>query len=683
MKHLKLISLSLLTLLLSCGPKQGKEETEFGCGQMIGFEERLKSDPVFAKGLQSLEIQTSEYQNRLKEGGFRDFRATVVTIPVVVHVVYENALENISDAKIQSQIAALNNFFRRQNSDLSSLPAPFIGLAADAFIEFKLAQRDPNCLSTTGITRTATTLLDFMYNPNASTPPARNPVKFNSSGGHDGWPPDRYLNIWVCDLDPSLRGYGSFPSDLATRPTEDGIVIDYLACGTIQPYVNGYHLGRICAHEVGHWLNLRHIWGDDCPGSSQCNGTDYVGDTPNQECANNDYPTFPKTDACTPTSPGVMFYNQMDYTKDLVRRMITQGQCDRMAATLFTVRNNLLGSQGAIPPPVAPIADLWIKDTDADIGNEPNNESSLFYLSDDIWIRNTNDGLINQESQNAQGGGTNYVYVRVRNKGCTPSATGATLRLYWAKASSGLSWMDPWDGSVVLSTGTLMGNENPFVAQTITSIPGNGTTIFEFQWTNTPDPSDYATLVSDLNHFCLLARIEETTGMTFPEVIGDLWGNVKKNNNIAWKNIAIEDTDGSMFTGTLVSNYTKEEKSYKITIDGRSSNRGLYEIGTNEPGMLFAKFDEKVTKLIENNSIKLTGFQKTNNGDYLVENQMAEINGLTLAPIGHFVVSLKFVPSHDFVFNRYVYEVLINQLDNKLGQLIGGQSIRFKINEDK
>lgn len=667
-------------LIYSCNlPKNSitTEDTPFVCGQMIDFDRRLETDPVFRAGLERLEAQTNDYLNRLRETNFSDFRSTVVTIPVVVHVVYENATENISNAKVQSQIDALNNFFRRLNTDVSSVPAPFNSLCADVMIEFVLAKRDPNCLPTTGITRTATTVTTFTYNPSSATAQSRNPVKFNASGGQNGWPPDQYLNLWVCDLGSSLIGYASFPSDLATRPTEDGVVMNYQGFGTIPPLFGGLNLGRVCGHEVGHWLNLRHIWGDE----SLCAGTDYVADTPNQGPNNTGCPTFPKIDACSPISPGVMFQNHMDYTNDACRRMFTLGQSDRMAATLFTVRNSLLSSQGAVPPPIVSMSDLWIKDTDSDLGNEPNNESTDFWVSDDIWVRNNNDGLMNQESQNALSGSTNYVYIRVRNKGCQASASGETLKLYWAKASSGLSWPAPWDGSVVLSGTTKMGDEI-LPSQPIGILAGNSATIFVFQWNNVPDPSDYSSLGVDLNHFCLLARIEEPSGMTIPEVVGDLYGNVKKNNNVAWKNIAIDDTDGSAFTSTLISNYTKENKYYKITIDKKTNEMGAIKFDT-VPGVLYVNFDKGLQKLIENNKVAVSGLNKINDSLYVLYNSRAEIKGLNLKPSQHHVIRLKFVLNKEFSYQRYVYEFDLEQSDEKTGEVIGGQLFKFKYNKTR
>ncbi len=642
------------------------------CGQMKDYEKRLRSDKEFKAGLERLENATNDYLNHLKQTEFGDFRTTVVTIPVVVHVVYKNATENISAAKIQSQIDALNNFYRRMNADLSTVPAPFNSLAADIMIQFALAKRDPNCMPTTGITRTATTVANFDNFPASATPQARNAVKFNSSGGENGWPSDRYLNLWSCDLAGGLIGYAAFPSDMATRPTEDGVVMDFMSFGTVPPVNAGLDLGRVCGHEVGHWLNLRHIWGDE----PLCANDDGVADTPLQGPNNSGCPAFPHTDACSPAFPGVMFMNQMDYTLDACRRLFTLGQSDRMTATLFTIRNSLLSSQGAIPPPGSSIADLWMKDTDEDLGNEPNNQSSTFYISDDIWVRNNNDGITNQESQTARGGVTNFVYVKVRNRGCQPSVAGATLKLYWAKASAGLNWPDPWTGSVFLPSTTIkMGDM--VAAQSIGSIPGNGFQIFVFTWNNTPDPSDYASLGADLRHFCLLARIEEPSGMTFPEIPGQLFANVKNNNNIVWKNIAIDDIDGPGFSATLVSNYTENNALLKITIDGMKYNRMLYNDKVS-PGVLYAKFDKNLEELIMNKKVTITGLQKTNTGLYMLPKAMAVISGLEARPGQHFVVQLKLVPNKEYNPGRYVYHVELNQYDEKSGNLIGGQMFKFK-----
>jgi hypothetical protein len=663
-------------IIASCTvTKQGKDKPVnkgvFDCGQMIGFEERLKTDAQFRDDLEALEKQTAQYIGMLKERNNTDFRSTVVTIPVVVHVVNKNAAENVSDAQIQSEIDALNNIYRMMNADVSTVPSPFNGLAADIMVQFTLAQRDPNCQATNGITRTSTTVSSFNNAPTAATPQTRNAVKFTASGGRDGWPSDRYLNLWVCDLAGGLIGYASFPSDLAARPTEDGVVMDFMGFGTIGSLYADLNLGRVCTHEVGHWLNLRHIWADE----NDCTGSDFVDDTPNQQGNNTGCPGFPRTDLCSATSPGVMFMNQMDYTNDACRRMFTIGQSDRMAATLFTLRSSILSSQGAIPPPASASADLWMKDTDEDLGNEPNNESGTFYISDDIWVRNSNDGLVNQESQAARGGSLNYAYVKIRNKGCNASASGSNLKLYWAKASAGLNWPQPWDGSVTLGgTSTLMGNL--IGTKPVGVVAGDGFQIYEFQW-NAPDPSDYASLGADLPHFCLLARIEEPAGMAIAEVPGDLGGNVKRNNNIVWKNIAVSDVDGSGFSAALISNYTKKEQYLTIAIDGSKTvnPKDFLEKGG---GILYAKFDGQLTELIAAKAVKVKGLQKTDNNMYIVENGLASIFKIRTDPGQQFVVQLKFVPGKRIAAKRYVYKVFLNQYDARSNNMIGGMLFKFK-----
>ena len=147
--------------------------------------------------------------------------STIITIPVVVHVVYYNSNENISDLQIQSQIDILNNDFRRLNSDAVNTPAAFQPVTADTEIEFCLASEDPNGNSTNGITRTQTSQSSFSTN---------NGVKYSSSGGIDAWNTSDYLNIWVCDLSGGLLGYAQFPGGTASS---DGVVCDYIYFGNI------------------------------------------------------------------------------------------------------------------------------------------------------------------------------------------------------------------------------------------------------------------------------------------------------------------------------------------------------------------------------------------------------------------------------------------------------------------
>lgn len=248
----------------------------------------------------------------------------VITIPMVVHVVYKTQEQNISDAQIKSQIKVLNEDFRALNKDKSKVPRPFKKLLGDPKLNFSLAVRDPFGRPTTGITRTRTDV--EWFSPRNEY---RNQgVKFGSTGGVDAWPSDRYLNIWICNLGDGLLGYSSLPD---FPPQLDGVVIGYKYFGTVGTATSPYNKGRTATHEIGHWLNLLHIWGDDRQPS--CLDTDEVEDTPNQEGPNKGKPTFP-TISCSNGPHGDMFMNYMDYTDDEAMFMFTKGQCERMYATL-------------------------------------------------------------------------------------------------------------------------------------------------------------------------------------------------------------------------------------------------------------------------------------------------------------------------------------------------------------
>ena len=262
---------------------------------------------------------------------------TILTIPVVVHVIYKTSSQNISTAQILSQIDILNEDFRKNNSDASSVPSAFAGVAADCEIEFCLAVRDPSGNVTTGITRTYTTTSSFS---------GYTSMKYTSSGGHDAWNTSKYLNIWVCNLSSGLLGFATFPGG---NSSTDGVVCDYAYFGNIGTATAPYHLGRTATHEVGHYLNLYHIWGD-----SNC-GNDYVSDTPTQEEENYGCPTFPhNANACGSNSNGDMFMNYMDYTNDVCMYMFSSGQKNRMRATLNGSRSSLLTSLGCqvVYPPI-------------------------------------------------------------------------------------------------------------------------------------------------------------------------------------------------------------------------------------------------------------------------------------------------------------------------------------------
>ena len=246
----------------------------------------------------------------------------VITIPVVVHVVYNNSSENISDAQIMSQMTVLTDDFRRLNSDANNNWPQ----AADSEIEFCLATVDPQGNTTSGITRTSTSVTSFSANDN---------MKFNSTGGKDAWPASDYLNIWVCDLSGGLLGYAQFPGGPSST---DGVVCDYQYFGTTGTATPPFDLGRTATHEVGHWLNLRHIWGD-----GGCGVDDFVSDTPLSDNPNYGCPAGHSS--CGTLD---MIENYMDYTDDGCMNLYTDGQKTRMRALFDTngFRQSLLNSPG-------------------------------------------------------------------------------------------------------------------------------------------------------------------------------------------------------------------------------------------------------------------------------------------------------------------------------------------------
>lgn len=241
---------------------------------------------------------------------------TTIHIPVVVHVLYNNSTQNISDAQIQSQIAVLNEDYNRLNADRTNTPSAFLGAAAASYLDFFLACIDPSGNPTNGITRTTTSVDPFSITKNGdgTVNETATKIKFTSLGGHDAWPSNLYLNIWVCNLGTPVLGYTQFPG--TGTPATDGVVVKYNCFGRTGTLDPTYNKGRTATHEIGHWLNLIHIWGDDDLLSDKCSGSDFVDDTPNQYLPNGACPSFPHTDNCTSQAPGVMFMDFMDYTDD-------------------------------------------------------------------------------------------------------------------------------------------------------------------------------------------------------------------------------------------------------------------------------------------------------------------------------------------------------------------------------
>lgn len=286
-------------------------------------------------------------------------RAEVYTIPVVVHVVFNTPEENLADSVIFNQIESLNADFRRLNEDAENLRDTFNTIVGDSFIEFKLAEFDPDGNPTTGITRTFTEEETFFSFDMA---PAEG-VKSSAEGGIDPWDQERYLNIWVCDMSVFgsvfLLGYATPPDGLphwpddATAGLGDGVVMQYEAFGSNNPnplIAGGEEIdvrGRTTTHEVGHYLGLRHIWGD-----GDCAEQDGVDDTPNAEDQSNQDCDADKN-TCVDDIADLgdlpdMIENYMDYSAETCQNSFTLGQIDIMRGVLEIERFDLVNENPAL-----------------------------------------------------------------------------------------------------------------------------------------------------------------------------------------------------------------------------------------------------------------------------------------------------------------------------------------------
>lgn len=294
-------------------------------------EQKMQESAAYAQEIQqfrqNIEQQLSQYQQSRQSSA-----RAVRTVSVVVHVVYNNTAENVSQTYLNNMINTLNADYRKQNSDLGSTRNSYLSVAGDAEIEF--------CLDQTIRVSTNRSCFD----PDTET----NDMKFSSSGGSNAVDPKHFLNIWVVNLcgntGGGVAGYAYMPTQGMVGSTVDGLVIDY-QLGFNQGF------GRTATHEIGHYLGLQHPWGSDA--NPSCSVDDGFNDTPNTSGPN--YVCTARNSCGTP-APGDMYENFMDYTN--CSNMFTQNQVDYMNLVLDTVRFDLLNSNGCSSTPSAPIADF-------------------------------------------------------------------------------------------------------------------------------------------------------------------------------------------------------------------------------------------------------------------------------------------------------------------------------------
>ncbi|MFD1062820.1 thrombospondin type 3 repeat-containing protein [Winogradskyella litorisediminis] len=291
---------------------------ERNCYSHEYLQDQIQENPELQNRLDQLENFT---QQSIANGNFQR-NGDIIYVPVVVHVVWNSAnpVENISDAQIESQVDVIYKDFRALNDEFADIQANQWPQAADTQIEFYLAQIDPDGNPTNGITRNETNVAAWGTNDD---------IKFSSAGGTDAWDPTRYFNFWVGNIGGGILGYATFPT--SAGDPNDGIVMspeyfgssDYEAAAGETFFLSPpYDLGRTTTHEIGHYLNLRHIWGD-----GGCGVDDFVADTPESDGSN-----FGCATGSMSCGTVDMVENYMDYSDDGCMGLFTQGQIDRMRA---------------------------------------------------------------------------------------------------------------------------------------------------------------------------------------------------------------------------------------------------------------------------------------------------------------------------------------------------------------
>ncbi len=303
-----LFSAFSLMLLFSCSNEEttstNKELSSAtlahrGCASHEVHERQLIENPELFKRMEQIERFTEE---AIKSKTARLVNGKI-QIPVVVNVLYRTTAENISTTQIQSQIDVLNKDYQALNSDFGLVPSTFSGVKANVGISF---------------------VLDAVYRKKTSKSSwgTADKMKKSTTGGINATSPTTKLNLWVCTIGGGILGYAQFPGGAAAT---DGVVIDSKYLGTTGTATAPFNKGRTATHEVGHWMNLRHIWGD-----ATC-GSDLVSDTPTHNAANYGIPAFPHYSTCT-GNPIEMTMNYMDYTDDAGMYMFSNGQKSRMLA---------------------------------------------------------------------------------------------------------------------------------------------------------------------------------------------------------------------------------------------------------------------------------------------------------------------------------------------------------------
>ncbi|MBI5220184.1 MAG: PKD domain-containing protein [Bacteroidia bacterium] len=440
------------------------------CGTMEYMAQLESADPNISINRQMLEEFT---QNWIANNpNYSSSSKAVITVPVVVHVVYKLAAENITDARVQEQINVLNTDYAGLNTHSLQAFAGTPSLKANTNLQFCLAQRKPDGTATNGIDRVSTTVTSFSTN---------DAVKKTAQGGADAWDPTKYVNIWVCNLGGGLCGYAQFPYAAQGGGVNStfGVVIMYKYFG-VTGAVAPYNLGGTTTHEIGHCFNLFHIWGDD---GGACTGTDQCADVPNQANYTYGAHTGVLTDACSSSSPGIMYTNFMDYTDDISYANFTPNQTSRIQAVFAGggPLNSLTTSNGCVPPgsslpTVTTTAASGIGSTTATSGGNVTADGGATVTARGVcWATTANPVATGNHTTNGTGTGT-----------FTSSLTGLTPgTLYHIRAYATNSAGTAYGSDLTFTTSTVAVPVANFTANN-TLVCAGSTVQFTDQSSNTP-----------------------------------------------------------------------------------------------------------------------------------------------------------------------------------------------------
>ena len=464
----------------------------------------------------------------------------------------------------------------------------------------------------------------------------------------------------------------------------------YVSGSFWNPPYNSLITSHVISHEMGHVLFLWHthhgVEAGSCPelvnGSNASTCGDFVVDTPadphiqfNVNPANCTWLGSGSDANGQSYNPDT--HNIMAYTIPACMSYFTPLQGLRMRNAISslpflmqTVVSNCLSCD------TQSNLDLYVKDSQADTGTEPNTVTQYMWTSENIWVRNYADnGLTHQNPDYSANGNPNYVYVRVKNKSCTASTGNEQLKVYWAKAGTSLSWPTNWNGST-FPTGQLLGQNYGTV--NIPVLQAGQEVILQFPWV-VPNPNDYTSINSEPWHFCLLARVEASNDPMAVAETSDLNSNVRNNNNIAWKNVTVVDVLANNFSGvvsvgnpynhphTFFLELVKEDLEtgkpiFEEAEVGLKMDQTLYnawERGGKAAQLLDATLDEK-RKVVKGNNVILDNIAFNPN------------------EIGTLNVSFNFLTKELTDKTKFVYHVI--QKDAITGAVVGGET--YVINKE-